>query len=91
MLITALVLWIVQEESTSGGTRLIGYVVMSIAALVGFLYLICLARQRANDISERYALLFTLLILIFPWGLLLAVQKGQPTSNRYGPPAGQSS
>lgn len=58
------------------------FILTSLLAL--FVYVLCLIRQRANDISGKYALIFTFLGF-FVLGPLLGLIPGQQHENKYGP------
>jgi len=84
LLAIAFILYVIQTQVHGEAPKTVGYIAMGGTAVVGFVYLISIAKRRANDISEKYAALLTLGLLIFPWGLLLALKGSQPRPNRYG-------
>ena len=59
------------------------YILSSLGVVALLFYSLCLTRQRANDISGEYALLYTFLGF-FILGWLTGIIPGQKRTNRYG-------
>ena len=52
--------------------------------LLAVLWVVCIAKQRANDISGKHSLIYFLLAALLT-GLLIGFLNGEDQPNRYGP------
>ncbi len=75
--------WVGEDGQTAGN---LAGILMFVLLAAEILFLACVTRQRANDISGKHPLLLFALAWMTPAMLLLFMLPGQSTPNRYGAP-----